>query len=250
VSVLLVVFQMTLACTAIEDSKPTAGNAGANETWTDEALGRLPAKSLLLVRDPNMAWRAWAARIVRGERPDVVVVPLTLLGHPALLESLLQAEPNLAGLIRDINVNGSPTEHGLSQLADSRPLFVDLDPRWDARLLGHLVPEGMWLRYSSHPLGRSDRARALVKARQATERMIRAFKHGTDEANAPLRRLLGRRLQEQAVLLASLGDKESAKSSLDDLQRALPDDPLGLRLRDQLKQENPSSFSSVVSLLN
>jgi hypothetical protein len=250
VSVLLVVFQMTLACTAIEDSKPRAGNAAANEAWTDETLGRLPAKSLLLVREPSMAWRAWAARIVRGERPDVVVVPLTLLSHPALLESLLIAEPNLAALIRDISVTGSPTEHGLSQLADSRPLFVDLDPRWDSRLMTHLVPEGMWLRYSPHPLGRSDRARGLVQARLAADRMIRSFNHGVDNANAPLRMLLGRRLQEQAVLLASLGDKASATSSLDDLARVLPEDKLGRDLREQLSQDKPSSFGSVVSLLN
>lgn len=250
VSVLLVVFQMTLACSAIEESKPRAGNAAANETWTDETLGRLPAKSLLLVRESSMAWRAWAARIVRGERPDVVVVPLTLLGHPALLESLLATEPSLAALIRDINVNGSPTEHGLSKLADSRPLFVDLDPKWDSRLMSHLVPEGMWLRYSAHPLGRSDRARGLVKARLASDRMIRSFAHGAEDANAPLRALLGRRLQEQAVLLASLGDKDSAEASLDDLARVLPKDPLAQALRAQLNQDQPASLSAVVALLN
>lgn len=250
VSVLLVVFQMTLACTAIEDSRPRVGNASANETWTDETLGRLPAKSLLLVREPSMVWRAWAARIVRGERPDVVVVPLTLLSHPELLESLLKAEPNLAALIRDINVNGSPTEHGLSQLADSRPLFVDLDPRWDSRLMGHLLPEGMWFRYSPHPLGRSDRARGLVHARKANDRMIRSFGHGSRETSAPLKVLFARRLQEQAVLLASLGDSASALSSLDDLARVLPDDSLGEKLRRQLSDGKIASPSAVVALLN
>jgi hypothetical protein len=197
-----------------------------------------------------MAWRAWAARIVRGERPDVVVVPLTLLSHPDLLESLLKAEPNLAALIRDINVNGSPTEHGLSQLADSRPLFVDLDPRWDSRLMAHLLPEGMWFRYSPHPLGRSDRARGLVQARKASDRMIRSFGHGAQETSAPLKALFARRLQEQAVLLASLGDTASATSSLDDLARVVPDDKLGEKLRDQLREGKHSSPSAAVALLN
>jgi hypothetical protein len=90
----------------------------------------------------------------------------------------------------------------------------------------------------------------LVHARKATDRMIRSFGHGSHETSAPLRALFARRLQEQAVLLASLGDKASATSSLDDLQRALPDDPLGRTLREQLNQDKPSSFSSVVSLLN
>jgi hypothetical protein len=250
VSVLLVVFQMTLACTAIEESKPTARNAAANETWTDETLGRLPAKSLLLVRDPNMAWRAWAARIVRGERPDVVVVPLTLLSYPELLGSLLAAEPSLAALIRDVSVNGSPTEHGLAQVADSRPLFVDLDPRWDQRLLAHLLPEGMWLRYSSHPMGRSDRARGLVQAQLATARMTRSFAPGMSDMDAPLRALFGRRLKEQAALLASLGDKASAASSLNDLARVLPEDAFLRELRQHLNQDKPASLSVVVSLLN
>jgi hypothetical protein len=153
-------------------------------------------------------------------------------------------------VIRDISITGSPTERGLSQLADSRPLFVDLDPRWDSRLMAHLVPEGMWLRYSPHPLGRSDRARGLVQARMATDRMIRSFAHGVEDANAPLRALLGRRLQEQAVLLASLGDKDSAEASLDDLGRVLPKDPLAQALREQLNQDQPASLSAVVALLN
>jgi hypothetical protein len=246
VSVLLVAFHLTLACSAMENSQQTPTNAAASEAWTDETLGRLPPMSLLLVQDPDTAWRAWAARMVKGERPDVVVVPMSLIGDKALAGKLLAAEPNLAPLIRDISVSGRPSEYSLSLLADARPLFVDLDPHWDHRLLQHLAPAALWLRFSAHPQGRSDRARALIEARGATSRVLRALSAGASDSEPTIRQALTTRIREQAVLLASLGDKENAQLSLSDLDRIAPADAVGAQLKNQLN----ANKVNVVGLLN
>jgi hypothetical protein len=236
VSVLLVVFHMTLACSAIEDSQHEAPSTAANEAFTDEVLGRLPPRSLLIVKDPGMAWHAWAARVVRGERPDVVVVPLALLDHQALTGRLLQMEPTLAPLLRDMSVSGVASPDALAQLADARPLFIDFDPRWAPRRLEHLLPTALWLRYSPHPLGRSDRARALEAAREATGRVMSELTPVGTGPSDKVRAALATRVREQAALLAALGDRESVALSLGDLDRIAPDDPFSRELKQRLSK--------------
>ena len=92
-AVLLVAFDFTLVFVTSEDSSYVANRRGeyAADVWTDEALGALPPRSLVLVRSEAIAWRFWAARVVRGERPDVVVVPVHLLGRGSVARRLIRA---------------------------------------------------------------------------------------------------------------------------------------------------------------
>jgi hypothetical protein len=234
-AVLLVAFDFTLVLVTGEDSAYVADRRSqhAAEIWTDEAIGNLPQRSLLLVRDPAVAWRLWSARHVRGERPDLVVVPVPLLARGSVAADLLREEPALAPLVRDLVISGRPSEYALSTLADARPLFVELDPSWDQRLMHHLVPRPLWLGFSPHALGRSDRNAALERGQRAFDRVLAAAKTADHRDLATLS-ILRSRAREQAVTLAKLGDRDSVQELLSGLREIDPDDAVAAQITSRM----------------
>ncbi len=204
------------------------------EVWTDHALGRLPYGSVLLVRSPAVAWRLWSARVVRGERPDILVVPTGMLDKGSVARELLTREPSLSPLLRDVAVSGVPGEFALSSLADVRPLYVELDPRWDTRLVDHLIPEPMWLAFAPTALGRSDRGASLKKGREAFSEVLQVAQNpkGRDDATLAM---LEVRAKEQVLALAALNDKQAVASLVGDLKLIDPADPLVARMEKQLE---------------
>ena len=218
VQALVVVFCLVLVLVAAEESGRVSEHQGhgAAESWTDEALGSLPRASLLMVRSEPAAFRLWAARVARGERPDLTVVALPLLNRGDSAARLLELEPSLAPLIRELRMSGVPSEYALSSLADARPLYLEFDPRWDRRLLEHVLPHPFWLEFAPHALGRSDRTAALEEGRDAFTRVMQAAsKPLPDTATLSV---LGSGAKEKAVLLAALGDKESAAHLVEQLE--------------------------------
>ena len=235
IAVLLVVGAFTLVLVTMEDSGHLANRRGkvAAEIWTDEAFTALPPRSLVLVRSEAVAWRLWSARVVRGERPDVVVVPMHLLSRGTVARRLLGMEPAMAGLVRDMAIAGRPSEYSLSALADARPLYVELDPTWDRRLFDHLVPGTMWIRFAPHALGRSDRRLALEREKSAFERVWGSASDPIqrDEATLAMLMLRGR---DRAVALAALGDRRSVGATLEALRRVDGADPVLAELSHRL----------------
>ncbi len=234
---LLVAFDFTLVLVTGEDSSYPADRRTQNaaEVWTDEALASLPPRSLVLVRSQAVAWRLWAARSARGERPDLVIVPLPLLDRGSVATRLLALEPTLAPLIRDVAVSGAPSELSLSTLADQRPLYVELDPTWDRRLLDHLVPKPFWLRFEPQGVGRSDRALGLKKSHGPFERVLEAARAPEHPDRATLA-VLGERTKEHALVCAALGDRQSAGSVLTDLRAMEWDQPFVTALESRLQK--------------
>ena len=70
-AVLVVVFHLTLAALTSEEAGFSTDRSEqlAAEVWADEALGQLEPRSAVLVPSPAIAFRMWAARLLRGERP-------------------------------------------------------------------------------------------------------------------------------------------------------------------------------------
>ena len=245
---LLVVFQFTLVLVTADDSAFLADRRAQHgaEVWTDEALGGLPRRSLMLVRSEAVAWRLWAAWVVRGERPDAVVVPLPLLERGSVAGRLIALEPALTPLVRELAISDRPSEYALSTLADARPLFVEVDPSWDPRLFEHLVPHPLWLRFSPHALGRSDRNLALKSGRRAFRRVLgAALEPGVrDEATLAV---LSARTSEQALVLAALGDRKSALHLIEDLKLIDPKHETALTLEKRLHgSEHRVSFAELL----
>ncbi|AUX48168.1 hypothetical protein SOCE26_096980 [Sorangium cellulosum] len=223
---LLVVFQLTLVALTSEEAGFAADRSeqAAAEVWTDEAYGSLDPRSAILVRSPAIAWRVWAARITRGERPDVVVIPIPLLDRGQVAASLLEDERRLAPLLRDFALAGEPGEFALSTLADVRPLYVELDPRWSKKLLGHLNVAGIWLEYAPQPLGASDRklatAQSIVPLRRVLEALSAAAVPDTSTAA-----VLASTMRGQSDVVSLLGERVVAQSFLDRLGELAQEDP-------------------------
>jgi hypothetical protein len=237
-AVLLVAFDFTLVFVGSEASaQATERRASrANEVWTDEGFSGLPPRALLLARSEALAFRLWAAQLVRGERPDVVVVPVSLLERGALRRRLLAAEPALAPLLRDVALAGRPGEYALSTLADARPLFVELDSTWDERLSEHVVPETYWLRFHANPVGRSDRTLAVARAGSRFERVVGAVTPGESVEGGATRAVVVASLRQRALFLSARRDDETTAQTLDRLVKLEPNDEVAAKLRAELER--------------
>jgi hypothetical protein len=236
-AVLLVAFDFTLVFVGSEASAHATERRAsrASEVWTDEGFSGLPPRALLLARSEALAFRLWSAQLVRGERPDVVVVPVSLLERGALRRRLLAAEPALSPLLRDIALSGRPGEYALSTLADARPLFVELDSTWDERLSEHVVPEAFWLRFHPNPVGRSDRTLAVARAGSRFDRVVAAVAPGAG-AEAT-RAVVVASLRQRALFLAARRDHETTAQTLDRLDKLAPNDEVASKLRVELDRQ-------------
>ncbi|HKO94392.1 MAG TPA: hypothetical protein VJU61_24730, partial [Polyangiaceae bacterium] len=233
-SVLTVVFAVTLVLQRLESvagSEPAA-EFGA-EVWTEQALGRLPPRSVVLVQSPALGLRLLAAQVQEGTRLDVLSVPVPLLHRGSVAEQLLARAPELGPLLRQILVNGAPDEYALCRLADARPLFLEIDASWDARLLEHLRPEPLWLGFSAHALGKSERQAGVRRSRAALRRWL-TEPDLQRELNPSTRRLLAQQTGQQALALTALGDSVSARQMLRVLHRLEPGDALAAELQARL----------------
>jgi hypothetical protein len=224
-AVLIVVFHVTLVALTSEEAGYAAdrGEQLAAEVWTDEALGRLEPRSAILVRSPAVAWRLWAARITRGERPDVVVIPIPLLNRGRVAASLLADERALEPLLRDFALSGEPSEFALSAAADVRPLHVELDRRWSKRLISHLTVDGIWLEYAPQPLGPSDRKLAANAQAAPVRRVLAAITEGSapDVSTASV---VADTFMGQASVLTMLSDYAAAQALVDRASALAPHD--------------------------
>jgi hypothetical protein len=228
-----------------EDGRRTllARSVSGARSWTNEAFERLPTDALLLSDSSSIAWRLWAARVLEGTRPDVTLVPSPLLGHGTLARELLNEEPRLGGLIRDYAIAGTASELSLSELADARPLKVELDMDWSRRLLAHLSPDGLWSDVAPHALGRSDRAQGYEGVQSAFRVVLRHAKteRGTDFATFER---VYQDLYHHALISATLGDKALASRMLRKLSRLKPDDPDCRALRASLRRGSKGAASA------
>ena len=190
-----------------------------NDVFTQEAIWALPHRSVVLVRHRELAYRFWAERLSHGMRPDILVVTPERLQHRPDLTRLLALEPALAPLIREWVIRGRPSEYVLSQLADARPLFVELDSSWDARLREHLSAWGLWSEFHSQSLGRSDRYAKMTSTRSSVDRVIEVCK-GSVPPDSTTLHFVSLRLREHSLVSASLGDRPGVYPLLEELDKA------------------------------
>jgi hypothetical protein len=155
-----------------------------------------------------------------------------MLERGALRRRLLDAEPALAPLLRDIALIGKAGEYALSTLADARPLFVELDSSWDDPLNDHIVPQSFWLRFRPTPQGRSDRNLAVARAGTRFDRVVAAVLPGDGQpGDAATRAVVVESLKQRATFLAARHDHDTTAETLDRLERLAPGDEVLERLR-------------------
>lgn len=213
------------------------------EAWTDEALVSLPAHSLVLTRTRAITNRLIAAQLVEGMRPDVLVVPLQRMTEARVATALQALEPATTPVLRDLAINGKPSENALTSLADARPLYLEFDANWDPRLRDHLLVQPIFQRVFSQTLGRSDRSAVLGDGQRAVARILAATETNAstqsiatspDLGNAITRELVDFRLREQLTLLLALGDRLAFDTLARDYEHAFPNSEWMGRLRRRL----------------
>jgi hypothetical protein len=229
---LIVVYGFSLVFVSAEDASRAADERESSlaERWTDEAWLSLPPKALLLVRTDAVFLRLLASRTLSGSRPDVLIVPTAAINQSSVRLDLVEREAALVPVVRDVLLTGKPSELSLSGLADARPMYVELDPNWDARLYAHLVPHSFFSEFAPQPLGRSDRSAGVESATERFDEVAAEIrgKPGRDPAT---REVLAASLSERAILLEALGDRASASSVTDELLELAPRSSVGLSLR-------------------
>jgi hypothetical protein len=225
-AVLVVVFHLTLVALTSEEAGFATDRSEqlAAEVWADEALGGLSPRSAVLVKSPAIAWRLWAARLTRGERPDVLIIPIPLLDHGRVAAGLIAADRTVEPLLRDFALSGQPSEFSLSHLADARALHVELDPTWSKRLISHLRIDGLWLEYAPQPLGPSDRRQSSAAAAAPMRRVLAAIA-GAAVPEAPTAAVVTATLRAHASALNALGEREAADLVLARIADLLARDP-------------------------
>lgn len=123
------------------------------ETLAVAVLGPLPPRCVLFVHDPQMVFRLGYATLVEGERPDVTVVPVPLLGYPGMVASLLARDAALRPLMTHYLLRpdqGLPSR-GLSSLAMQRPVALEIDPRNVQDNVSVLLPRGLVAQVTPEP---------------------------------------------------------------------------------------------------
>lgn len=188
-------------------------STGGTQAWTDEALYSLPERALVLTQSPAWGRRLLAAQ-AQGERPDILVVPLSNLTRAGALSSWLEREPALEILLRDLSLADVPSERAIARLVDARPLFVELDPTWDRRLLEHVIPTAPLARLSAHALGRSERLAALNSIAPVRRRIITSIEEGLTNDNAT-RTILNEGMQKLALTLKAVRDRAASSRLLE-----------------------------------
>jgi hypothetical protein len=235
-AVLTVTFAATLVVSRADRTAatPFAPPSGVL-AWTEAALGQLPPQSLVLVQSPELALRLLAARTLYGSRPDVMIVSSTLLSASALQSDTALTEPSLLPLLRELWVNGAADEYSLSRLADLRPVFTELDPAFDRRLLEHLRPDGVWLGVSAHALGPSERRAGAARSRGELHHLLE-LAGGITALDSTTRRQLADAVAGQALLFVQLGEREPAEQLLRAARRIDRDGPIGRALEARLAE--------------
>lgn len=224
-AVLLVMFNLTLVAVASEQAAFTVDRTemrGAS-TWADEGLDRLDPNAIVLARSHAIVWRVLGERILSGARPDVVLVPFPLVTRGSVAAMVLQAEPNASMLLRDMAIDGAPGEHAVSRIADTRPVYVEFDPKWDARVAAHLSPQALWLRLFAQPLGRSDRKLSVAESNDSFQRVLGSARASDPPDRATIAVLMSA-LRGQAVSCGLARDKEAMLAIIERMQTVDPDD--------------------------
>jgi len=242
-TIFLVMTDLTLAAAAAEDASfrvdrsPTHGA----EAFTDEAFERLPPGAAVLVRSSALALRLWSARLAFGMRPDVLIVPLPILGESRMTVGLLRAEPALQQTLRDVSLDGRPGEEALTILADARPVLAEIEPGWDRRVVSHLVADHFWLRFAPEPLGPSDRRAAFADLRARFDRVFKVSM-SPERPDPATAMALRSRLADAATEAAMLGDREEAIALLELLGKVTNGDRFVTELTQRLAASKAGSI--------
>ncbi len=208
----------------------------------DEVARRaLPSRAVLLSYDGGTVFRHLGAEAEEQLRADVVLVPLSFLHFPGMLDTLVERTPELRGLLAEHVMSGKLSLDKLQSLSVERPVLLELGEDVPANLYGTLISDRWFQRVLSDGATLSDAQGAGALHLSALSRL----ELSPEEKRASLPAALSQGLELKlarahffhGLLAASLGDLSSARQSVALGKRARPDDAalhlLELKLPEQ-----------------
>jgi hypothetical protein len=144
---------------SVDDS--TLASFADTDVFDDGLRRSLPARSIVLVHNPQTIFRYWGGEAEELNRPDVTMIPLPLLSYPKLVDRYVRDEPELTALLRSYVLDGALSAPELQSLAALRPVYVEMDVRVTQELMDLLVPEHLYHRVLTADTTETDEAPAM-----------------------------------------------------------------------------------------
>jgi hypothetical protein len=181
----------------------------ATDAFDDPGRRDLPPHAIVLAHQPQTIFRYWGGEAAERVRPDVTLVPMPLLTYPAMVDGIVERDPDVAEVLRGYLLDGELREGDLQSLAARRPLLVELDPRVGPDLYDTLVARGLYHEVLPDRAYADDqRAGALIHDRtvQWLYKMLGPERTERETAN----QLLWHHYMS-ALFYAQVGDREAAR---------------------------------------
>lgn len=190
----------------------------------DDALRRdLPPRSVVLVHQAQTLFRLYGGQAEEELRPDLIVIPMPLLGYPGMAETIAVASPETRELLASLRLDGELRAPPLQTLAGTRPLLVEMDVRVAPELYDTLVPQGLYHQVLADGATDVDEREGAEGQQALWSRLDRELE-GTRDPET-LNQRIWRRYTD-ALYYAGFGDREAAQSSLAAARALNPSDRL------------------------
>lgn len=200
------------------------------DTMADPGRRDLPNGAVLLVYNPETLFALYGGEGEERLRPDITIVPMMFLNYPGMVERLVRSEPALRRLFRGERLHGELQQPDVESLAAQRPLFVELDVRVPYALYESLAPELLYARVLAGGSTRSDVEDGRRRLQPMWARIEADMGQGADAQSTGY--VLMHRFME-ALLEASMGDREGARASVAAALRRNPEEQ-SLRMLEAL----------------
>ncbi|HEX2678978.1 MAG TPA: DUF2723 domain-containing protein [Polyangiales bacterium] len=184
----------------------------APEAFDEPRLRSLPPRAVVVESTPQTSFRHWELDAVDVVRPDVIGVPLSFLRYPGTGQRLAEAAPPVANIIQRYLDTDSLHPSDLLALAQSRPVFVEMDTHYPPRAYRILTPSKLMYRVLTSPTQIPD-AKALEHAQDATFRKLYADVGADLHEVETARQLLWIDYMD-ALYFSSLGGRDIARKAL------------------------------------
>lgn len=211
--VALVVAVLGLAQLHRSSAHSSLASFQATDTFDEERLRRLPPHAVVVVHDPQTAFRHWSVQAVERLRPDVTLVPIPFLGYPGVVDALVARDPDVAALVRGHLLEGELRQPDVQSLASLRPVLIELDPRVPSALYETLVPSGLLYEVVDAGATESDVLEAVGSHRAALARLYAHLGEAVEEEAETRNQLLWRHYMD-ALYFAAQGAREPARAAL------------------------------------
>ncbi|MFT3925772.1 MAG: DUF2723 domain-containing protein [Myxococcales bacterium] len=219
----------------------------------DEIARReLPTRAVLLSYDAATAFRHLGAEAEEQLRADLVLVPLSWLHFPGLVDGLVDAHPELRALLSEHLMSKRLTLDKLQSLSVTRPVLLELSEQVPGSIYNTLISDPWFQRVLPDGATLSD-SQSAASAHFAALSRLSLDMGGSEALPLALREQLQFELARMhffhGLLAASHADLANAHESVLLGLRASPDDPALLRLEKQLPAKGRLSADSVLEPL-